>query len=157
MKIRTDYVTNSSSSSFIVGFESEGNIDSQLKESMINFPRYEDVLHDIKSHRITKEQALEVFKDEVKYDAEFYLQYEYERKLGFDCLSFYDWLENEANKKAFDEAVSTKVDELYKEYEEKINACEYLAEVEYCDHTDGDLEHEIMPYLDCTIRRFSHH
>ena len=154
MKIRTDYVTNSSSSSFIVGFESEENIDSQLKESMINSSRYEDVLHDIKRHRITKEYALEMFKDEMKWEVEFDLQYEYERKLG---ISFYDWLEDETNKKAFDEAVSAKVDELYKEYEEKINACEYLAEVEYCDHTDGDLEHEIMPYLDCTLKSFSHH
>lgn len=154
MKIRCDYVTNSSSSSFIVGFRSENDIDSQLKESMINSSRYEDVLHDIKRHRITKEYALEIFKDEVKWEVEFYLQYEYERKLG---ISFYDWLEDETNKKAFDEAVSAKVDELYKEYEEKINACEYLAEVEYCDHTDGDLEHEIMPYLDCTLKSFSHH
>lgn len=97
MKIRTDYVTNSSSSSFIVGFESEENIDSQLKESMINSSRYEDVLHDIKRHRITKEYALEMFKDEMKWEVEFDLQYEYERKLG---ISFYDWLEDETNKKS---------------------------------------------------------
>lgn len=161
MKIRNDYVTNSSSSSFIVGFKSENDIDSQLKESMFkcdSIYRYDEVLRDIKNHRITKEYALEIFKDEVKWEVEFYFQYEYERKLGLDSIiSFYDWLEDETNKKAFDEAVSAKVDELYKEYEEKINACEYLAEVEYCDHTDGDLEHEIMPYLDCTIKHFSHH
>lgn len=157
MKIRCDYVTNSSSSSFIVGFKSENDIDSQLKESMVkcdSIYRYDDVLRDIKNHRITKEYALEIFKDEVRWDVEFYLEDSYEDKLG-SYTNFKKW--KKENKKEFDDAVNSKLDELYKRFKEKIDDCEYLAEVEYDDHTDGDLEHEIMPYLDCTIRRFSHH
>lgn len=161
MKIRCDYVTNSSSSSFIVGFRSENDIDLQLKESMVKYNpssvyRYDEVLRDIENHRITKEYALEMFKDEVRWDVEFYLENSYERKLG-GYTSFKKWIKKEENKKAFDDAINSKVDELYKRFKEKIDDCEYLAEVEYCDHTDGDLEHEIMPYLDCTIKRFSHH
>lgn len=159
MKIRNDYVTNSSSSSFIVGFKSENDIDSQLKESMVkcdSIYRYDDVLRDIKNHRITKEYALEIFKDEVQWDVEFYLEDSYEDKLG-GYTSFEKWIKKKENKKEFDDAVKSKVDELYKRFKEKIDDCEYLAEVEYDDHTDGDLEHMIMPYLDCTIKRFSHH
>lgn len=159
MKIRNDYVTNSSSSSFIVGFKSENDIDSQLKESMAkcdSIYRYDEVLRDIKNHKITKEYALEIFKDEVRWDVEFYLENSYERKLG-GYTSFKKWIKKKENKKAFDDAINSKVDELYKRFKEKIDDCEYLAEVEYCDHSDGDLEHEIMPYLDCTIKRFSHH
>lgn len=159
MKIRNDYVTNSSSSSFIVGFKSENDIDSQLKESMVkcdSIYRYDDVLRDIKNHRITKEYALEIFKDEVQWDVKFYLEDCYEDKLG-GYTNFEKWIKKKENKKEFDDAVNSKVDELYKRFKEKIDDCEYLAEVEYDDHTDGDLEHEIMPYLDCTIKRFSHH
>ena len=160
MKIRCDYVTNSSSSSFIVGFKSENDIDSQLKESMEREPysiyRYNDVLCDIKKNRITKAQALEIFKDDVRWDVEFHLENEYEQKLG-GYRSYCDWIKNEKNKKEFDNAVNTKTERLLKVFEEKINGYEYLAEVEYCDHTDGDLEQEIMPYLDCTIRIFNHH
>lgn len=161
MKIRCDYVTNSSSSSFIVGFESENDIDSQLKESMVKYNpssvyRYDDVLRDIKNHKITKEDALEIFKDEVRWDVEFYLEDSYEDKLG-GYTNFGKWIKKKENKKEFDDAVNSKVDELYKRFKEKIDNYEYLAEVEYDDHTDGDLEHMIMPYLDCTIKRFSHH
>ena len=159
MKIRCDYVTNSSSSSFIVGFKSENDIDSQLKESMVkcdSIYKYDEVLRDIKKHRITKEYALEIFKDEVRWNVEFYLEDSYEDKLG-GYTNFEKWIEKEENKKEFDDAVNSKIDELYKRFKDKIDDCEYLAEVEYCDHTDGDLEHEIMPYLDCTIKRFSHH
>lgn len=159
MKIRCDYVTNSSSSSFIVGFKSENDIDSQLKESMVkcdSIYRYNDVLRDIKNHKITKEYALEIFKDEVRWDVEFYLEDSYEDKLG-GYTNFVKWIKKKENKKEFDDAVNSKVDELYKRFKEKIDDYEYLAEVEYDDHTDGDLEHEIMPHLDCTIKRFSHH
>ena len=159
MKIRCDYVTNSSSSSFIVGFKSENDIDSQLKESMVkcdSIYKYDEVLRDIKKHRITKEYALEIFKDEVRWSVKFYLEDSYEDKLG-GYTNFEKWIEKEENKKEFDDAVNSKIDELYKRFKEKIDDCEYLAEVEYCDHTDGDLEHDIMPYLDCTIKRFSHH
>lgn len=159
MKIRNDYVTNSSSSSFIVGFKSENDIDSQLKESMVkcdSIYKYDEVLRDIKKHRITKEYALEIFKDEVRWNVEFYLEDSYEDKLG-GYTNFEKWIEKEENKKEFDDAVNSKIDELYKRFKDKIDDCEYLAEVEYCDHTDGDLEHDIMPYLDCTIKRFSHH
>lgn len=159
MKIRCDYVTNSSSSSFIVGFKSENDIDSQLKESMVkcdSIYKYDEVLRDIKKHRITKEYALEIFKDEVRWNVKFYLEDSYEDKLG-GYTNFEKWIEKEENKKEFDDAVNSKIDELYKRFKEKIDDCEYLAEVEYCDHTDGDLEHDIMPYLDCTIKRFSHH
>ncbi|MBR4591238.1 MAG: hypothetical protein IKO36_11335 [Bacteroidaceae bacterium] len=154
MKIRTDYVTNSSSSSFIVGFKSEDNIEKQLYDSMMNYnSRYDTVLNDIKNerNRLTKEQALESFREEIEFDVEWAIERKYQRQFGFD------WLENSENKKKVKAEISEKIAKLCDEFKDKIKDYEFLAEVEYSDHCDGDLEHEIMPYLDCTLKSFSHH
>ena len=154
MKIRTDYVTNSSSSSFIVGFKSEDNIEKQLYDSMMNYnSRYDTVLNDIKNerNRLTKEQALESFREEIEFDVEWAIERKYQRQFSFD------WLENSENKKKVKAEISEKIAKLCDEFKDKIKDYEFLAEVEYSDHCDGDLEHEIMPYLDCTLKSFSHH
>lgn len=153
MKIRTDYVTNSSSSSFIIGFKSRDNIEKQLYDSMMKNCKYETVLNDIKKKKnhLTKEQALESFREEIEFEVRWKTEREYQERFGFD------WLENSENKKKVEAKIIKKIAKLCDEFKDEIKNYEFLAEVEYCDHTDGDLEHEIMPYLDCTLKSFSHH
>lgn len=155
MKIRTDYVTNSSSSSFIVGFKNEDSVEQALRNELYLGARFDTVLNDVKRNRITKEEALHEFKDEMYWDARYILEHEYERKLGWH--NFYDWIEKPENKIEFDKAVNERLDVWFEEFKQKIEGLGYLALVEYDDHCNGDLEHEIMPMLDCTIQRFSHH
>ena len=155
MKIRTDYVTNSSSSSFIVGFKDEGSVEQALRNELYLGARFETVLNDVRRNRISKEEALREFKDEMYWDVKYVLKQEYERKLGW--YNFYEWIEKPENKAEFDSAVNERFNIWFEEFKKKIKGLSYLAIVEYDDYCDGDLEHEIMPKLDCTIQRFSHH
>ena len=156
MKIRIDYVTNSSSSSFVVGFKDEESIEEQLRCEMYAVPRFDTILNDVKRNRITKAEALHTFRDEMYWDAEYALEHEYERK-GIGSLNFYDWIKDHRNREEFYEKVNERLDVWFEEFKQKIEGFDYLALVEYDDHCDGDLEHEIMPRLGCTIQRFSHH
>ena len=83
MKIRTDYVTNSSSSSFIVGFTDENNIEQSLRNELYLKSRFDMVLNDVKKNGITKEEALRIFKDEIYWDARYDIEHQYELKLGW--------------------------------------------------------------------------
>ena len=156
MKIRTDYVTNSSSSSFILGFTSEENIHNEL---LSGFPEWAGeyfytVSRDVQSERrLNKDEIIEMAKEELLWEAEYEVQNEYQRKHRVSYRDAWEYTDTENGKKAVSEKLNHYVENIIKDMDGK----SVFVEVEYDDHCNGELEHEIMPKVKSTIVSFSHH
>lgn len=162
MKIRTDFVTNSSSSSFIVGFKDESEIADILLRHNTGGKFYK-LCNDITKHHISKEDALKNYRDNMRYDAM--------RKVaikkgviivdeyGYDSWSDDDlYLDIICNDKYHDE-VEVELDSMVAEFASQLESegLNYFSIINYDDHCNGDLEHDIVPRLSCTCARFSYH
>jgi hypothetical protein len=126
MKIRNDFVTNSSSSSFIIGFSGDKDMYDVLRENLSDI--YSDYLIDLileeaDSAGIVGFDGLEEFvKDEWWFNE--------------DCSKEIESLKEIAKSKGFDK----------------------FFKVEVGDHDcDSIVEHQVLPYLGCTLTGYSHH
>jgi len=156
MKIRNDFVTNSSSSSFLVGFKDEESIEKELRNETRLGTKFDKVLKDIQKKRISKAEALHYFREEVYWNVVMELQLKYKREV-INNHDFYEWEKDFENREKFYQEVNDLIDTRYEEFKQKLEDYGYIALVSYDDHSNPDLELEIMPNLNCTIKHYSHH
>lgn len=171
MKIRMDFVTNSSSSSFILAFKSKEDATITITESLKNNPMALGyVLRDVtESQPLSEEQLQERLTDE----AESYAYTKMHFGDGGWWSSRKPTFENEFLKKHPDYdswtmrehpdyiAEKKRLMDIYvTDIKKKLDGKPYVVEVEYSDN-DGalfsELEHDIMPYVNGVVAVCNHH
>ena len=156
MKIRTDYVTNSSSSSFILGFKSEDDIAKVLADDYCG-GYFETIYKDCKeAEKMNMDEMLATAGEEMEWNVRFDIEYESEisRKMSWDKR--HEWTKTKEFEDMVEKEIHRRLDEIKSKAEKNSN--QIFVDVSYADECgDGELEHDIVPYLDCCLRRFSHH
>lgn len=154
MKIRTDFVTNSSNSSFILGFKSEQDILNTLLNENTD-GNLEEIYNDcINANIMTLEEMLNQYRSEIKWNVRYDIEEYAKHKKKMTYEQCYEW---------------TKTQEFYdlckKETEKRMESLKLLAEgnqifvrVVYGDEDGrGHLEHTVIPNLNCCLAAIDHH
>lgn len=152
MKIRKGFVTNSSSSSFILGFTSEENIKKELEAEDLK-EYFDEVLEDVmRATKLTKDEVLEGYSKEIYYDTLWDLEY----RLDVPYDKKFEIRETKEFQDKVNKAVTDKVSDL----EEDMKGYSVFVEINYSDN-DGleysNLEHHVAPNMNCCLATISHH
>lgn len=153
MKTRCDYVTNSSSSSFILAFENEDSIRTELANENTD-GHLEKIYKDVMSaERYSKEKILEEYRDDIYYEVKWQVEEYFERTMRMSYKEVRELEKSDMFKTMVEKEIQSRLDVLAK----KMEGNSVFVMVEYDDHCNSELEHHIMPYLNCCMERISHH
>lgn len=176
MKIRKDFVTNSSSSSFIMAFKNQDSVETEMIDNAKHQwgPDAVDIIaktlyvaNDIKNNgnpeskdeiiaRVCDDYRDTIISDEV-FDR--YWRDKHNGKTD-EKTRYSDYYEEATKDPSFMRIIEAKTNLLKAELEEKAKGNNFFVEMVYADE-DGsfftELEHEIMPRHPNTIHVISHH
>ena len=173
MKIRNGFVTNSSSSSFIVSFDKGSDIRTELEKQMkhIEYNYYLDRVHeDIVDGIVSVEKCEHELADYFWWDGVKKVEKKYGVNYTWECVHDIDVATGEPCSWYKDIWKGAAESEYGKLNDEAWNCALEIARriispdenkqysiVSYDDHMNSDLEHEVMPKLECTVYRMSNH
>ena len=164
MKFRTDFVTNSSSSSFIIAFNDKDQTIEELKahakseilssgendiERMTEWSNemISNLLHD--ENIVSREELDSILNEELSSEARYILFWSKSRRLPFE------YLESEEYKQKEKEYIAKRKEEILKFIPED---AKILSVSVGDDDLCGSLfEHYILPKSNCVFAQFSHH
>lgn len=155
MKIRTDFVTNSSSSSFIIVFNNVAEKKRHFDDLLERMPEYARIIiNDIENNKITKEEALKEIKKDLESEAYWKYYWNNSKYWGSNSKNVNPYEDPEIQK-----LVKTYVKLHIAEVLNELPKRGYYSMVEYGDDSSfySELEHHIMPGLEFVFRRISHH
>ncbi|MBQ8806322.1 MAG: hypothetical protein IJZ68_07715 [Bacteroidaceae bacterium] len=171
MKVRLDFVTNSSSSSFILAYDSREDALAQLAKKAANFPEHIGIiLRDVeRAPQLTEAELTERLEEEADHHAYWIMHYGEggwwsNRKPTWENL----WIKRNPDKDRWQmyedpeyQAEKKRLKDQYLEAaRKKLEGKSFVIEIEYSDN-DGtlfsELEHDIMPQMPGLVESFNHH
>lgn len=139
MKIRMGFVTNSSSSSFILGFKSKETVGEELLNDPVAEGHVEEIYRDCMKSGTDLKSILEC------------VEWEEENLLDWDMGKNISWTEFEGlhNSNEYVKELNKKMAKFKEDAEGKT----FFVDVSY----EGEMEYSIAPYLQCCLRSYDHH